>query len=236
MVLTGTTTAIAGSPEIYTYTPTRSIRIEATPTAGVLSLTPAEIATLHADADRDMVLHTLNGDITVASALAGNQINSGYLNLKAPGGNITVDAPITGGSGMGGMFIQAGQNVTINAPVDAGAGMIIVQTLGDNQLFTLTGSGSLTSTYSGPIMPDACGNSVAICVNSGRMTIDGTITANNQAVLLATGTDRAVVLGVDDNQCRQHRRRHPGADQRRTESNSRQHLGGCQRLHEWSRQ
>lgn len=117
MALNGITTAIAGTASIQPYDPTRSIRIESAAMAGNLSLTPEQFATLHADADRDIVLYTPNGNITFAAPLASNQINSGYLGVKTPGGSILVNEPIRGGAGMGGMEFQAGVNVTFNALV-----------------------------------------------------------------------------------------------------------------------
>ena len=45
LVLSGTTTAIAGTLSIQPNDPARSIRIEATPSTGLLSLTPTQFAT-----------------------------------------------------------------------------------------------------------------------------------------------------------------------------------------------
>ena len=116
MVLNGTTTAYSGTPQISPYTSTRPIYIESTPTAGVLSLTPAELATLHADSNRDVVLQSPSGVIMVTAPIGANQINAGYLTMRTSA-DISIDAPIVGSAGMGGMFLVSSSDIHFNAPV-----------------------------------------------------------------------------------------------------------------------
>jgi filamentous hemagglutinin family protein len=136
--------------------------------------------TLLLQAERNV---TINREVT----------GTGSLTVQARGGSIAIDAPITAGSGMVAMSFEAGQSITINAPIDAGPAQIRVKTDGDNQLFTLSSTGSLASAYAGS-------DSSSIEISADRMTLDGAITATgpHAQVSLSPSNNRAVVLGVDD--------------------------------------
>ncbi|ACV34464.1 caspase family protein [Accumulibacter sp.] len=175
LVLSGTTTAIAGTLSIQPNDPGRSIRIEATPSAGVLSLTPTQFATLRADADRAIVLFTQNGDISVGAALAGSQIHAGYLALSTPGGNITIDAPITGGPGLLGIGLEALAGVRINSAVSTPG------------VFKIDTAGTLTVSSTGRV------NAADVEYHANDLDLTGTTTSSAASIgIRAFDSTRAI--------------------------------------------
>ena len=175
LVLSGTTTAIAGTLSIQPNDPARSIRIEATPSTGVLSLTPTQFATLRADADRDIVLFAQNGDISVGAALAGSQIHSGYLTMRTIGGNITIDAPITGGPGLLGIGLEAMAGVRINSAVSTPG------------IFKIDTAGTLTVSSTGRV------NAADVEYHANDLDLTGTTTSSAASIgIRAFDSTRAI--------------------------------------------
>ena len=119
MALRGITTASDSYIWIGPYDQHRPIRIESTPTTGTLSLTPADLATLRVNPNNfENIYLSTAGDITVAAALTGNQIDSSTFQLWAVGaGKIKIDAPITGGERLQSIVLLADSDITINAPI-----------------------------------------------------------------------------------------------------------------------
>lgn len=172
LVLSGTTTAVAGTLNILPNDPGRSIRIEATPSTGVLSVTPTQFATLHADADRAIVLFTQSGDISVGAALTGGQIHAGYLTMDSLGGNISIDAPITGGPGLLGIGLEALAGVRINSPVST-PGLLKVDT-GGTLTVSSTGRVSAADVAYRANDLDLTGTTTSSAASIGIRTFDST--------------------------------------------------------------
>jgi len=115
MALAGATTATSASVGISAYNSSRSILIETTPTNGVLSLTPAEIATLHSPSSHNINIGNPygSGTLTVAASIDSSHVNAGDLHLNGSG--VTVNAPISLSPGL--VFESGSGGVYFNAPV-----------------------------------------------------------------------------------------------------------------------
>lgn len=141
MSLIGTTTTSAASVGLRAYDSTRAIHIETSPTGGVLSLNPAEIATLHAPLANNIVIGWSGGGaLAVTTSLDSSHVNAGDLHLN--GSSVSIDAPITLASGTAGLVFETGAGgVALNAPV-------LVNNTVD---FILSGGGIVTQLSTAPL-------------------------------------------------------------------------------------
>lgn len=148
---------------------------------------------------------TLNNSTNAVSNLAGNV--SGDFSFLGGSGAITISsfsfATGVGAAGIqstnnGLVKIQSSGDITVANNINVGSGLVFIQSTSENKLLTVESGAAITSAYSGQIAGDSCGNSAAVCIRFDKMDIKGAISAVNQAVLLATASDRTMVLGRQD--------------------------------------